>query len=197
MDGAWVGRLRWRRRGAWLWPAFVVATLLDGVVGHALPPAGDAQTLVAAALAGLVLNVLAVLLLSRPIAALVRRMRKGLPAIVARNYAGTAAVIGVTGAIGLTGLAHHATIVRDNQAMRDAIKRAQAWIGDRAPAEFRRNVEWVSTFTIEPGSIFRECVPSIDGTRTYCVIVITTLPFAQSVRFGGYEPNALFGQGVG
>jgi hypothetical protein len=197
MDGAWVRRMRWRRRGAWLWPVFVAATILDGVIGRALPRTGDAQTFIGAALAGLLLNILAVLLLTRPLAALARRRQKGLPAIVARNYAGTAAVIGVTGVLAIVGVVHHATIVRDREAMHDAIKRAQAWIGDRAPAEFRRNLEWVSTFAIQPGSLYRACVPSLYRTRTYCVIVDTTLPFERSVRFGGYEPNSNFSQGAG
>jgi hypothetical protein len=81
--------------------------------------------------------------------------------------------------------------------MRDATARAQAWIGDRAPATFRRNLERVTTFAIQPGSIYRSCVPSTDGDRTYCVIVKTQLPFARSVSFAGYEPNSLFAAGAG
>ena len=46
--------------------------------------------------------------------------------------------------------------------MRDATARAQAWIGDRAPAEFRRNVEELDTYAIQPGSVYRTCVPSPD-----------------------------------
>ena len=46
MDGAWVARARWRRRGAWLWPAFAAFTIADAVIGHELPPAGDAETIV-------------------------------------------------------------------------------------------------------------------------------------------------------
>ena len=80
--------------------------------------------------------------------------------------------------------------------MQDAIVRAQAYIGDRAPTEFRRNLQWVSTFTIQPGSIYRACVPSLDGRRTYCVVVDTSLPFERSVRFSGYESNATFSTGV-
>ena len=103
----------------------------------------------------------------------------------------------VAGGLLAAGLIHHPTIVQHRRAMRDAIVRAQAWIGDRAPAEFRRNVQWVSTFTIEPGHLFRTCVPSDRRARTYCVIVDTALPFARSVRFAGYEPNSVFSEGVG
>ena len=47
---------------------------------------------------------------------------------------------------------------------------------------------------IEPGHIFRICVPSTQ--RHYCVVVKTDLPLQQSVRFAGYELNAVFSQGA-
>jgi hypothetical protein len=88
-------------------------------------------------------------------------------------------------------------VVAHRRAMDDAITRAQAFIGDRAPAQFRRNLEFVSTVAIQPGSIYRTCVPSDDRRSTYCVIVKTYLPLAQSVSFDGYESNAVFAQGTG
>ncbi len=81
--------------------------------------------------------------------------------------------------------------------MREATARAQAWIGDRAPAEFRRNVEELDTYAIQPGSVYRTCVPSPHRSRSYCVIVKTYLPFARSVTFAGYEPNSVFAAGLG
>jgi hypothetical protein len=197
MDGAWLHRLRWRRRGAWLWPAFAVLTVADAVTGHLLPPAGDSQTLVGAGLLALVANLIAVILLSRPLGALLRRVRRDLPSIVARNYAGTWAVTIIAVALLVVGLAHRSSLLSRRDTMQDAIARAQAWIGDRAPAEFRRNVEFVDTFAIQPGSIYRTCVHSDDGKRTYCVVVKTNLPFARSVSFAGYEPNTVMERGTG
>ena len=89
MEAAWLARIRWRRRGAWLWPTFAASTVLDGALLHALPAAGTTQTLVGGILAGMVFNVLAVLLLSRPLGVLLRRARPDMPVVVARNYAGT------------------------------------------------------------------------------------------------------------
>jgi hypothetical protein len=197
MDGAWLHRMRWRRRGAWLWPAFIALTLVDAVVGHLLPPAGESQTLIAAALVAGVLNLIAVLLIARPLGAAFRRFRADLPAIVARDYAGTTVVAVVAAALLIAGLAHRPTLAAHRSMMEDAIARAQAWIGDRAPAEFRRNLQFVSTFAIQPGSIYRTCVHSDQRDRTYCVIVKTKLPFARSVSFAGYEPNSVFSQGAG
>lgn len=190
-------RLRWRRRGAWLWPTFIAATIADGAIGAALPPQGDSQSAVGLAIVAGVINLVAIVLLTRPLAAAVRRVRPELPMIVARDYAGRVLILGITAALLIAGLVHRPTVQQHQRTMRDAIVRAQAWIGDRAPSTFRRNVQFVSTFTIEPGWMFRMCVPSQDGRRTYCVIVNTNLPLQHSVRFDGYEPNTVFAQGTG
>jgi hypothetical protein len=197
MDGAWLSRFRWRRRGAWLWPAFVALTVVDAAIGHLLPPVGEKQSIAAAALGGLVLNLIGVILLSRPLGALLRRRRPDLPWTVARNYGGTLVVALVTVALLGAGLAHRSSITSEQQTMRDAIVRAQAFIGDRAPDQFKRNVKLIDTVAIQPGSIYRMCVPGAHGRRTYCVIVDTQLPFPRSVRFAGYEPNSSVAAGTG
>ena len=179
-----------------LWPAVVIATIADAVIGHLLPPAGDAETVVAAGLLGFVLNVLALVLLSRPFSAALRRARGELPNVVARDYAGTIAVMLVTGGLLAVGLMHRGSVLGDRHAMQDAIERAQAWIGDRAPAEFASNVAHTDTYAIEHG-IYRTCVPSAVRARVYCVIVDTSLPFPRGVRFAGYEPNSELAAGTG
>lgn len=196
MDAVWFGRLRWRRRGAWLWPTFVAAIIADAAIAHAFPPAGDSESFTGAAVVALVLNLIAVSLLSRPIGLVLKRKRKDLPAVVARDYAGTGVVLVLSAVLLTAGLVHHSTVTADQSAQRDAVARAQAWIGDRAPDRFRRDVEYVSTFAIQPGRIYRECVPSATGAQTYCVVVDESQPFARSVHFSGYEPNSLFGEGV-
>ncbi len=92
MDGGLLARLRWRRSGAWMWPTFVVVTVIDGVIVHTRPMAGDGQSLIGGVVIAMVFNVIAILLLSRPFGALVRRRRTDMPPIVARDYGGTAAV---------------------------------------------------------------------------------------------------------
>jgi hypothetical protein len=196
MDAVWLGRLRWRRRGAWLWPVFVAATVADGLIGYALPATGDSESFVGAAVVAMFLNLIAVILLSRPLGMALRRWRPDLPKIVARDYGGTIAIACVTLAILVLGLMNHASVMSDQAAQRDAITRAQAWVGAHAPPEFRQNLAYVSTFAIQPGRMYRECVPSARTRRTYCVVVDEAKPFPDSVRFGGYEPNALFSQGV-
>jgi hypothetical protein len=196
MQSAWLARLRWRQRGAWLWPTFVVTVLLDGVIVHELPMIGDRQSVYGGLLAGLILNVLAVLFCSRPGGMLLRRVRPDLPDGVARNYAGAAAVLVVSAGILGIGLLHRSTILDRQRMLDDVVARAEAYIGDRAPAAFRVNAAHTDTFTIQAGSVYRTCVPSSNGRRTYCVIVKPKLPLAQSVVFAGYEPNWLFAEGA-
>src|SRR5437588_8615121 len=182
MDGAWLARARWRRRGAWLWPAFAALIVADAVIGHELPPAGDAQTLVAAALLGCALNLAGVVLLSRPVGALIRRFRHDLPMVVARDYGGTVVVVVVTLALIGAGVAHRSTVVAQQQALREAVTRAEAGIGDRAPAQYRRGLGSMTVFAIQPGRIYRACVRAVGRLRTYCVVVDARLPFGSSVR---------------
>lgn len=203
MDGAPLSRardrlvrLRWRRAGAWLWPSFIALTIADAAIGHALPPSGLTESLMAAGLLGLVLNLLGVLLLSRPIGWAIRRVRADLPKFVARDYGGTIVVLALTGTLLLAGALNHSAIRNTDRAMQDAIARAQAWIGARAPDEFRRNLQVVSLFAIQSGTIYRACVPNAQNTKSFCVIVNRSLPFAQSVRFSGYEPNATLASGT-
>ncbi|HET6864901.1 MAG TPA: hypothetical protein VFH80_03220 [Solirubrobacteraceae bacterium] len=189
-------RLRWRRAGAWLWPAFIAFTVADAVIGHQLPPAGSTESLTAAGLLGLVLNLLGVLLLSRPIAWGLRRIRGDLPGVVARDYGGTLVVLALTATLVLVGILHRPAMEASQRAMQDAIARAEAWIGDRAPDEFRRNLHVVSLLAIQGGTIYRACVPNVQNTKNYCVIVDRTKPLDQSVRFSGYEPNATLASGT-
>jgi hypothetical protein len=196
MFRGWLARVRWRRRGAWLWPTFAALTVFDGIIGVALPMSGDSQSLVGGLLAGMLLNLLAVLAIATPGGALLRRRRPDLPRIVARDYAGTFAVVLVASVITIVGLTHRSSIDANQRALTDALARAAAWMGDRAPAEFRANLDHLNTYAIEPGHLYRTCVKSRSSQRTYCVIVKRDAPFGHSVTFAGYESNAMFAAGA-
>ncbi|HWF34604.1 MAG TPA: hypothetical protein VG295_04520 [Solirubrobacteraceae bacterium] len=196
MDSAWLTRMRWRRRGAWMWPSFVVLTVVDAYVVHARPYAGDSEGLMPALLFAGFSNFIAVVVIAHPVGALVRRVRRDLPRFVARDYAGTWLLIAVAAALLAAGLVNHSAVVSDSAAMRDAEARAIAWIGYRAPPAFRGHLQRATTFTIQAGTLYRTCVPSSGGGRTYCVIVDDRQPANRSVRFAGYEPNTAFAVGL-
>lgn len=178
-----------------MWPSFIGLTALDAVIGASWPPAGDGWDVIGAGLFAGFANLAAIVALSVPLKHLIRRRRPDLPKMVAGDYAGTTMMGAITVALLVAGLIHQSAVQSDERAMADAIARAQAYIGDRAPAQFRGNVRYVNTYVIQSGSLYRICVPSIVGDQLYCVVVHERLPFAQSVRPSGSEPNSVLGAG--
>lgn len=189
MDSAWLHRARWRWRGALLWPTFVIAVAVDAAIVHARPFLGDSQSVVGGVLAGMIINLLAVVLLSGLAGLLVHRLRPDMPAAIARNYGGTAVVVLVSAGLLALGESRHAGIVARQRVLDDAIVRAEAYIGLRAPAQFRVNANRPDILTIQQGTRYRVCVPGRAGPRYYCVMVDPQLPLARSVVPAGSEPN--------
>ena len=91
-DRVWTRRLRWRLRGARLWPTFAFLTLLDGFLLHHNPIAGDSTGVVPGRpLAGF-FNLIALVLL----APLLSRASRRRPQEIADDRAGTVVILGVT-----------------------------------------------------------------------------------------------------
>jgi hypothetical protein len=195
MDAAWIARTRWRWRGAWMWPAFVVLAIADGWIGQALPVNPPRQSVISGIVVGLVLNLICIVVLSPPVGALLRRVRGDLPVAIARNYAGVLCVLLVTAGFVGIGLAKRSTIMHDSATMHDAVVRAAAYIGDHAPAPFAARADHLDVVAIQEGSIYRVCVDNAAGTRYYCVVVREGLPLARSVTPDGSEPNATLARG--
>jgi hypothetical protein len=180
-----------------MWPAFISLTAVDALIGAELPPAGDGWSPIGAGITLGAINLIGIVLLSTPGALLLRRLRPDLPKIVAKDYVGTSAMVAITAALIGVGLANRAQVRLDQRSLNDAIVRAQAFIGDRAPARFTAELARVDVLTIQQDSIYRVCVPSRSAREYYCVVVRLRLPFADSVQFAGSEPNAELGQGTG
>ncbi|HXE44938.1 MAG TPA: hypothetical protein VN635_07050 [Conexibacter sp.] len=192
MERVWAARLRWRLRGAWLAPLLVVLTLLDALLLHWRPLAGDGQThIVAALLLASFLNLVAVAALAPLLAVAVRRLRRDEPVVVARDRAGVALVLLVTAGLLAGGLLHHPGVVRDTRALADARARAIAWIGTYAPVPFRRHVALAETVAVVPGRLFRTCAPDPASGRAWCVVVRTH----GGIRRDGGTPNVVFQAG--
>src|SRR3954449_8312348 len=94
-DVRWT-RLRWRLRGATMWPAFVVGVIVDAALVHALPIAGEtAPEAFGAILLAFFFNLVAVAIGAPLAGRWLRRRRPGLPKVVADDRAGTALVAGL------------------------------------------------------------------------------------------------------
>jgi hypothetical protein len=170
----WWTRLRWRLRGATMWPAFVLALVVDAVLLRALPIAGDtAPDVFAAALLGFFFNLMAVAvgapLLGRLV---VRRRWPGLPNVVADDRAGTALIAGLAAVLLVIGLVHRPVVQAHARAFDLQAAAAREFVLQRAPARFRAHVNRMDTWKQGPG-LYRTCVPGPNGRRSFCVFVNT------------------------
>lgn len=197
MDAAPLVRLRWRLSGAWLWPSFFVLTAADAVIVHDLPLSGDTGlSLVGAWVFAGVVSLLAIALLGGLIGRLVRRLRPDMPRVVARNYGGALITLATSLVILTGGLIHHPSVVADRAALKEAVARATAYIGDHAPAAYQENLRDIYTVQLQGPVLYRSCVPDRSGQHLYCVIVNVKRPFGQGVGHDGSESNATLMQGT-
>lgn len=172
-DSLWRSRLRWRTRGALLWPLFCLLTVADAVLLGFLPIAGDAGTdLVPALLLAGFFNLLVVAVIAPLAAGLLRRRRPDLPRIVAQDYAGRAGLVLVSAALVAGGLAHHGALEEATGDAAAGQHAALVVIERRAPPEFRDHLERASTLRIDD-DLYRTCVPGPDPKRWFCVYART------------------------
>lgn len=197
IDAAPLTRMRWRLRGAWLWPSFVVLTFADAAIIHDLPLTGDAASWVSGWLLGAVLSLLGIVVLGGLLGRAVRRVRPDMPRVVARNYAGALITLVVTLGLLGGGLVHQHVVASDTAALQEATARAEAYIGAHAPPAFQRNLRLLDTYEVQPPNIYRTCATDPTRTRYYCVVVNRTEPFGRSVHYSGAEPNWLLSEGTG
>ncbi len=172
-ESLWRARLRWRWRGALLWPLFALLTVGDALLLGVLPIAGDGGTeFVSALLLSFFFNLVAVAVLA-PLAALVlRRRRPDLPKVVSEDYAGTALLLCVSAVLLAGGLIHRPAMrdaEHDMIVQQDAARR---FVARQAPPEYRSRVR--ESDSIKLGDdYYRTCVPGPDPKRWFCVFVDT------------------------
>jgi hypothetical protein len=165
-------RLRWRMRGAWMWPSFALLTVVDGVLIHAHPVAGDDTGLVPAVILAAVLNLIAVAVLGRMGGWLLRRRRRDLPAVVAHDYAGTGCLLAVAGAVALAGALHSPAVDERRADFAAQSAATRQYVLTQAPPRFRRNLRHADSLRLG-ADLYRTCVPGPDPRRSLCLFVNT------------------------
>jgi hypothetical protein len=173
VEPLWRSRLRWRWRGALLWPAFVVLTIADAILLGVLPIAGDEGTpFVGGLLLAMTFNLILVAVVAPLLALWLRRRRPDLPKVVAQDMTGTALVVFATLVFLAGGLVHapvRAEAERDFAAQYVA---ARDYAHTRAPAQFRDGIGAMTTLKMED-ELYRTCVPGDDPKRWFCMYVST------------------------
>ena len=185
----WPRRLRWRMRGAWQWPTFALLTVVDAVILHLLPLAGEGIGLVPALLLAGFFNLTAVAILAPLGGMLLRRRRPGLPRIIADDYAGTTMLVAVGLALLAAGIAHRPSVLAQQDAFAAQSAQVRSYVLGQAPPEFRANVDRADTWKQGP-DLFRTCVPGPDPRKHFCVIVNTDQHPPGVVVDRDQQPNA-------
>ncbi len=184
----WPARLRWRLRGAWMWPAFFALTAADGILISALPPyEGTPPGLVGAVLLAGFAN-LFLLAVAAPLAGTtLRRRRPDLPRPIARDYAGTALLCALTAVLLAAGIAHRPAVAGEHDDA-DALSAAvRGYVLAHAP-EWEPGLDGVDVREYAP-EVYRACVPGSDPRRWLCLIVDTDRRPARITRDESMVPD--------
>jgi hypothetical protein len=184
-ESLWWPRLRWRLRGAWQWPTFVGVTALDTAVIALLPFYGDGTDALGAFLLAVFVNLVAVATVAPVAGLLLVRARRDLPRIVARDYAGTAALALVFVVLVAAGLAHRSARAADRADERAALAGVHAYVLTQAPA-YKAGLGFVDIVRVE-NDLYRACVPGPHGWL--CLYVKTDQRPAGVTRDHDETPN--------
>lgn len=199
MERASLTRLRWRLRGAWQWPTFAALLVVDVVLLHELPVAGDGPDLFAAVVLALFFNLVAVGALGPALGWLWRRRRPELPSIVARDRGGTAALVLVTAALAGVGIDHHAARADQQQELARQAPAVASYLGHRTGPEYRQYRDHLDQIDTMPfgDDLYRTCVAGDDPTRALCLFVRTDQSPPGVTEDTSRAPNATYVQAEG
>jgi hypothetical protein len=201
----WPARLRWRLRGAWLWPAFVVFTLADGVLLHVLPPVRlgftrEGMTLIF----GVIVATFANLVLVGAVAPWLARRLAARPAVAAGGALGevpaqvrrevvqdrVATALLVAGLVGVVaaGLGSREVVVSETNASEKNAQLIRDYVLRSQNPELIRNLETANAKKLGEG-FFRTCIASDSRRRYFCFLVDTTKHPVRVVRDSNGLPN--------
>jgi hypothetical protein len=179
-------RLRWRLRGAWQWPAFIVLTAVDAVLIARLPFQGVGTDAIGAALVATFFNLLAVALVAPLCGLLLRRRRRDLPFMIARDYAGTAVLALITAGLIAAGWSHRSAVLAERADQRAVFAAVHDYVARTEP-RFISGLGTMSVIRMEPER-YRACVDGPDA-NPICLLVNTDQSPAGLVRDPSRIPN--------
>jgi hypothetical protein len=176
-------------RGAWQWPTFCVLMVADVILITRLPFYGDGPDVLGAVLLAGFFNLFVVGVLAPLLGLLVRRRRRDLPFVVARDYAGTGLLVAMTGALLVGGLVHRSALREENADLAAVQLGVHDYVVRQAP-RFERGLAAPDVVRLEPDH-YRACVYGPDP-RPLCLFVNTDQRPAGVRRDPSREPNTLF-----
>jgi hypothetical protein len=171
-ERVWHRRLRWRLRGAWQWPVFIMLTLVDGILLVVLPPYDGAPENVfpGVLLAGFV-NLLAVAVAAPAVGMLVRRRRPDLPRLIASNYAGSWLLVAITALLVGAGLLHRGAVDAE-EAREQAVATSMYDYVLREEPGLRASLDTIDLIRLDR-DYYRACIPGEEAGHFLCLFVTT------------------------
>ncbi len=191
VERLWLPRLRWRMRGAWMWPAFAAFTLLDGVLLSELPfyDRGTGSFVGGLLVAGFA-NLIAIAVLAPLAGWRLRRRRPDLPRMVASDYAGTALMALITAGLLVGGLLHRPAVAAEREDVAAAALATREYVSSQA-RDFEPHLAGMDVLRVEE-DLYRACVPGAKPDRWLCLFVNTTQHPAGVSRDGDATPNGRY-----
>jgi hypothetical protein len=159
--------------GAWLWPAFLVLTVLEMGLLHWLPVAGDGSGLIGSLLLAGCINVGAIAVLGGIGGVLLRRRRGDLPKVVADDYAGLVALGCVCAVFLAAGIVHRPQLRAEREAFSRQSEAVRQWVAVHGDDFARAHVEAADSILVDR-DLYRTCVPGPDPKRWLCLVVDTS-----------------------
>jgi hypothetical protein len=188
-EALWQSRLRWRLRGAMLWPAFVAAVVVQALLLDLLPIAGDdGPGLFAAVLLAGFVNLFVVAVAAPLAGGWLRRRRPGMPSEIATDRAGAALLAAVCVAIAGLGLLHHSSVQDARDDLGAQAASARRFVISQAPREYQANADHMDTVK-QGDDLYRTCVAGNDPDRAFCVFVNTDQSPPGVTRDPDQRPN--------
>jgi hypothetical protein len=187
-------RMRWRLRGAWMWPAFVLVTVADALLLWQLPPIRTGIGLIPAFLLATFGNLILIGALAPWLARRLAVRRRPPPTAgeydVIKDRFGTALLVaGVFGVLA-SGLAARPTVVSETEATEANARAVRDYVLRSGDEELERNLETANTIRLAD-DYFRTCIARDDRERFFCVFVDTDRSPPEVVKDPSAEPNTV------
>jgi hypothetical protein len=188
-------RLRWRIRGAWMWPAFAVVTLGEGILLWRLPPVGTGLNVIEGILLATFGNLVLIGALGPWLAKRLAVRRHPPPneteREVLKDRTGTALLAaGVLGVLA-SGLAARPAVVVETEARQANADAVRDFVLSSGDDELVRNIETANTVRLGE-DYFRTCVARDDREHYFCLFVDTDKSPPEVVRDPSQEPNSVY-----
>jgi hypothetical protein len=166
---------------------FAVLTVVDAVLIARLPFQGDGADAIGALLFAGFLNLFAVAVLAPLAGMFLRRRRRDLPSLIARDYAGTALLALITVGLLAGGLAHRSALLSERADQRAMFTAVHDYVVHTEP-EYIGGLAALDAVRLE-AERYRACVYGPQERRPLCLFVNTDQSPAGVRRDPSRDPN--------